>query len=134
MIGHSQPQSPPTVFSRNLLLAAASLTEVGNSCALLSVDRAGRILDCSPSVATMFGAHPGQIIGRRVAEFIPGLFRTGTSPSYDTRYLVYLCADGEWRRFDARDASGRRFAISLNLSRANTNGQESFQLNLRRFD
>lgn len=133
MMGQCQPQTASAVLDTDVLRAAAGLADAGNSCALLTLDRAGRILDCSHSVAAMFGAHPGQLVGRRIAEFVPGLFRAGSSPSYDTRYLVYLCSDGEWRRFEARDVSGRKFAVSLNLSRTTTGGQELFQLNLWRF-
>lgn len=72
------------------------------------------------------------MVGRQIPEFIDGLFLNGSSPSYSARHLVYLCSDGEWRRFQATDAQGAHFAVELNLLRIVTDGQEMFLLNVRR--
>jgi PAS domain S-box-containing protein len=99
---------------------------------MLRVDRMGRIRGSGASAENLFGASQARLIGRRISEFIAGLFLEGNSPSYNARYLAYLCADGEWRRFEARDTNGHMFSVEINLSRRVTDGQECFALNLRR--
>ena len=79
----------------------------------------------------LFGANQVGMIGRRISEFIAGLFLEGNSPSYNARYLAYLCVDGEWRRFVAKNTRGQEFAIEISLSRKITEGQEVFVLNFR---
>lgn len=111
--------------------AAANLVNGARHGALV-LDRLGRILSCGVAAERIFGANRVWLVGRCVSEFIDGLFLTGSSPSYNARYLVYLCADGEWRKFEARDADGHGFEVELNLSRVMTNGREMFLLNLRR--
>jgi PAS domain S-box-containing protein len=98
----------------------------------LILDRVGRILNCGTPAAKIFGASHLQLKGRWVADFVAGLFLAGSSPSYNTRYLVHLCTHGEWRKFEATNADGQRFLVELNLSRVMTDGQEIYLLNLRR--
>jgi len=64
--------------------------------------------------------------------FIADLFREGSSPSYDARYLAHLCADSEWRQFEAKDVRGSGFAVEINVSRRMADGREVFVLDLRR--
>jgi PAS domain S-box-containing protein len=101
-------------------------------CGTLVLDGMGRIRSCGAAGERIFGASQVRLIGRRISEFIAGLFLGVSSPSYNARYLVYLCADGEWRKFEAVDAEGHGFAVELNLSRMTTDGQEIFMLNVRR--
>jgi hypothetical protein len=98
----------------------------------LMLDRLGRILSSGGPAEKIFGAGRGRLMGRWISDFITGLLLGGNSPSYGARYLVHLCADGEWRRFEAKDAGGLMFTIELNLSRMATGGQEIFLLNVRR--
>lgn len=98
----------------------------------LIVDRVGRILSCGTPAENIFRAGHARLTGRKIPEFIDGLFLVGSSPSYSARHLVYLCSDGEWRRFQATDAQGGRFPVELNLSRIVTDGQEMFLVNVRR--
>lgn len=111
--------------------AAANLANKGEYGTLI-LDGWGRILSCGAPAEKIFGASHVRLMGRRISEFIAGLFLAGSSPSYNARYLVYLCADGEWRKFEATDDSGQGFAVELNLSRVTTDGQEIFLLNVRR--
>ena len=111
--------------------AATNLVNGAKHCTLV-LDRLGRILSCGAPAENIFGASQVRLVGRWISEFIGGLFLAGSSLSYNTRYLVYLCADGEWRKFEARDADGQGFKVELNLSRVTTDGQEMFLLNLRR--
>ena len=83
----------------------------------LVLDQYGRILSCSPSAERIFGTSQVAMLGRQVSEFVKGLFLSGSSPSYSARYLVHLCAGGDWRRFEARDASGQEFPVEINLAR-----------------
>ena len=83
----------------------------------LVLDQYGRILSCSPSAERIFGTSQGAMLGRQVSVFVKGLFLAGSSPSYSARYLVHLCAGGDWRRFEARDASGQEFPVEINLAR-----------------
>ena len=100
----------------------------------LVLDRLGRILSSGEPAENLFGAGRGRLMGRGISDFISGLLLGGNSPGYGARYLAYLCADGEWRRFEAKDASGLRFTVELNLSRMTTSGQEVFLLTVRRPD
>jgi hypothetical protein len=98
------------------------------------LDRVGRILSCGAPVERMFRASQVRMVGRRVSDFVAGLFLGGSSPSFSARYLVHLCADGVWRKFEAKDAEGRPLTVELSLSRITTDGQEMFLLNVRRPD
>jgi len=98
----------------------------------LIVDRVGKILSCGTPAEDVFRAGHSRLAGRQIPEFIDGLFLAGSSPSYSARHLVYLCSDGEWRKFQATDAQGIRFSVELNLSRIVTDGQEMFLVNVRR--
>lgn len=127
--------------SSTALRQAASKPEVIHAAAnpvngaqhgTLVLDRLGRILSCGAPAEKIFGASRIRLVGRWISEFIGGIFLAGSSPSYNTRYLVYLCADGEWRKFEAKDADGQAFRVELNLSRVTAEGQEMFLLNLRR--
>lgn len=129
MIGHdpglAQPAEPkPDMFR----VAANHHGEYGT----LIVDRVGRILSCGVPAENIFKAGHSRLVGRQIPEFIDGLFLAGSSPSYSARHLVFLCSDGEWRRFQATDAHGNRFPLELNLSRIVTDGQEMFLVNVRR--
>lgn len=94
-------------------------------------DRQGKIVGCGEAAEKVFGTSRIQLMGRRISEFIAGLHLGGSSPSFNARYLVHLCADGAWRKFEARIANGNTFAVELNLSRVVTDRQEVFVLNLR---
>jgi PAS domain S-box-containing protein len=83
----------------------------------LVLDQFGRILSCSPSAEQIFGISQVGMLGRLISEFVKGLFLAGSSPSYSARYLVHLCAGGDWRRFEARAASGQTFPIEVNIAR-----------------
>ena len=100
----------------------------------LILDRLGRILSCGTPAERIFGASQVRLIGKLISDFVSGLLLGGTSPSYSARYMVYLCADGEWRKYEARDAVGRAFAVELNLVRvaSTESDQEMFLLNVRR--
>ncbi|MCK9284008.1 MAG: PAS domain S-box protein [Rhodocyclaceae bacterium] len=110
--------------------AAIAPASPGDADALV-VDRAGRIVSCGGTAEQVFGARRPQLIGRRISEFVAGLFLGGSSPSYGERYLAYLCATGDWRKYEARDVKGRRIPVELHLSRTRAGGQESFLLRLR---
>jgi hypothetical protein len=97
----------------------------------LILDRVGRILSCGVPVVTMFGAGQAKLVGRRISDFITGLLLGGSSPSFSARHLVYLCGNGEWRRFDAKDVAGRGFPVELKLSQIVTDGRELLLLTLR---
>lgn len=109
-------------------VALANSTE----CCTLTLDSFGRIRGCCATAEEMFGANRVSLIGRPVSEFIDGFSRGQSSPSYGKRYLIYLCACNEWRRFEATDRGGRSFAVELNLFRTLEDGQEIFVLSLRR--
>lgn len=100
----------------------------------LILDRMGRILSCGTPAERIFGASQVRLIGHLISDFVAGLFLGGSSPSYNARYLVYLCADGEWRKFEAKDAAGQGFTVELNLARMATVSpdREMFLLNVRR--
>ena len=125
--------SRQTEAARNRFPSAAAAANV-TECAALTLDRLDRIRGCSGAAPEIFGASRVGRIGRPVSEFIDGLSRGRSSPSYGTRYLIYLCADSEWRRFEATDLGGHSFAIELNLFQTMEAGQETFGLSLRRPD
>lgn len=97
----------------------------------MTLDSLGRIRGCGVAAEELFKANRGSLIGRPVSEFIDGLSRGQSSPSYGARYLIYLCACSEWRRFEATGMGGRSFAVELNLFRPLEDGQEIFVLGLR---
>lgn len=120
-------------LKQDVFHAAANLVNRGDYCTLI-LDRVGRILSCGTPAERLLGDSQARLLGRHISEFVSGLFRDGSSPSFTARYLVYLCSDGDWRRFDAVDASGRAFAVELILARMASKGsdKEMFLLNLRR--
>ena len=131
MIGHSSAAEQQAGSKQDVTHAVANLANKDDYGTLI-LDRLGRILSCGAPAEKIFGASQVRLMGRRISEFIAGLFLAGSSPSYNARYLVYLCADGEWRTFAATDADGQGFAVEINLSRVMTDGQEIFLLNVRR--
>ncbi|MDP1612910.1 MAG: hypothetical protein Q8M11_17795 [Sulfuritalea sp.] len=118
---------------QDIFHAAANFVHRDDYCTLI-LDRLGRILSCGAPAERIFGASQVRLVGRFISDFVVGLFLDGSSPSYSARYLVYLCADGEWRRFEARDAAGQPLAVELNLARVATVSpdREMFLLNVRR--
>lgn len=104
--------------------------------ATLILDRLGRILSCGEPAAHLLGTRPARLMGNWISEFISGLFRAGSSPSYSARYLVHLCADGGWRRFQAVDGRGEAFLVEISLApmASNRSACEVFLLNLRRVE
>lgn len=131
MIGQSSAVQQQIGPKQDIFHAAANLENRGDYGTLI-LNGLGRISSCGAAGEKIFAASQVRLIGRQISEFISGLFLEGSSPSYNARYLVHLCADGEWRKFAAIDADGQRFAVELNLSRMMTDGQEIFILNLRR--
>ncbi|MCF8151001.1 MAG: PAS domain S-box protein [Sulfuritalea sp.] len=110
--------------------AEATLAGHGETGRLI-LDRLGRILSCGSPAERIFGANQVRLIGKRISEFIAGFGLSEHSPSFNQRYLVYLCADNAWRKFEATDSDGHRIAVELNLARVNTGGEEMFLLSVR---
>ncbi len=131
MIGQGLTALQQTGSTRGIFAAAANLLAEAE-CNALVLDRGGRILDCGEAAQNIFKASPVQLMGRCISDFIAGLSLGGSSPSYSARYLGYLCANGDWRKFDARDVGGQRFAVELSLSRMVSEGREVFALDVRR--
>ena len=125
--GGLQPADP----KQDLLRVAAALGN-GDEYGTLIVDRVGRIVSSGTPAAQIFRAGYAHMVGRQIPDFIDGVFLNGSSPSYSARHLGYLCSDGGWRTFQAKDARGVRFAVELNLSRVVTDGQEMYLVNVRR--
>ena len=103
-----------------------------NGYGTLIVDGLGRIHGCGAAVEALFGASPGRMIGRPISAFIVGILFDGNTPGETARQLAHLCADHDWRRFEALDAGGHGFPIETNVVRRMTDGQAVFVLNLRR--
>ena len=124
------------VESREGIFHAAATFEKRDDCGTLILDRLGRILSCGTPAERIFGASRVRLMGNLISDFVAGLFLGGSSPSYNARYLVHLCADGQWRKYEARDAGGNIFALELNLARMATadSDREMFLLNVRRPD
>ena len=133
MIDQSSTALRQTAPKQDMFDAAANFASRRQHGSLM-LDRLGRILSSGAPAEKIFGAGRGRLMGRWITDFITGLLLGGSSPSYGARYLVHLCADGEWRRFEAKDADGLMFTVELNLSRMMTSGQEIFLLNVRRSD
>lgn len=131
MIGQESQSLGYATANPELLHAAAELG-TSSGYGTLILDRFGSILSCGAPAEIIFGAGHARLVGRPISEFIASLFLRGTSPSYCARHLVYLCADDEWRRFEARDVTSRHFAVEAILSRMNVDGQEMFLLTVRR--
>jgi PAS domain S-box-containing protein len=102
------------------------------SHATLIVNGLGSICGCGAAVEDILGASRSRLIGKRVSGFIAGLFREGSSPSYNARYLAHLDTNSEWRQFEATDARGSRFVVEINVLRRMADGGEVFVLDLRR--
>ena len=124
----TQSQAAAGVELTHALADQESTVEHGT----LMLDRMGRILSCGKPVERLFGAGQARLMGRQISDFIAGVLLGGSSPSYRARYLVYLCADGGWRRFEAMDVHGHAVAVEVNVSQMIANGQEIFLLALRR--
>lgn len=131
MIGQEIVAPQRSAFRQDILGAAAAIASRGGYGTLV-LDSLGKILSCGEPAERMFGTSRGRLVGRGISEFIAGLFLDGSSPSYRARYLGYLCANGEWREFEAADADGHEFAVQLNLARMVTDGREIFVLTVRR--
>ena len=133
MGGQSATVQQAAGSTQDIYHAAANFAKRGEYGTLI-LDRLGRILSCGTPAERIFGASQIRLIGHLISDFVGGLFLGGSSPSYNARYLVYLCADGEWRKFEAKDAAGQVFTIELNLARLAmvSPDREMFLLNVRR--
>lgn len=118
---------------RDIFEVAATFERRGDYGTLI-LDRLGRIISCGTPVERLFGANRIRLAGHLISDFVAGLLPCGNSPSFNARYLVYLCADGRWRKYEATDAAGDMFAVELNLTRMATadSDRELFLLNVRR--
>lgn len=118
---------------QDMFHAVATFEKKGDYGTLI-LDRLGRIISCGTPAERIFGANRVRLIGELISDFVAGLFPGGSSPSFNTRYLVHLCADGKWRKYEARDGGGEAFAVELNLVRVTSSGPdpEMFLLNVRR--
>ena len=121
--------------TKDIYHAAATFEKKGDYGTLI-LDRLGRIISCGTPAERIFGASRIRLVGKLISDFVAGLILGGSSPSFNTRYLVHLCADGKWRKYEARDGAGEAFAVELNLARVATASadQEMFLLNVRRPD
>jgi PAS domain S-box-containing protein len=131
MLGRTSTTLHQAEAARDMFLSATALATKTESVTM-TLDGLGRIRSCGRAAAEMFGANRVSLIGRPVSEFIDGLSRGRSSPSYGARYLIHLCACNEWRRFEATGKGGRSIAVELNLYRTLEDGQEIFVLSLRR--
>lgn len=131
MIGHGVVGMQQDGLKPDMFHAGANLVNGGEYGSLV-LDGMGRIRSCGATGERVLGASQLGLVGRPISDCIAGLHLGGSSPSYAARYLVYLCGEGEWRRFEAVDAGGQRFPVELNLSRLMRGGQETFLLNVRR--
>lgn len=131
MIGQDSSTRQQVGAKPGVFEVAAAIAN-GNEYGTLILDSQGRIRSCGATAEEMLGESQLLLSGRRISTFIADLLLGGNSPSYSARYLVYLCAEGEWRKFEAMDARGQVFAVELNLSRMFANGQEVFLLCMRR--
>ena len=102
----------------------------GKQCTLM-LDRRGRICGSGVAVESLFGEGSGRLMGRRISELVVGILFDGNSPGDDARQLLRLCADKEWRKFEALHAHGHVFDIEIYLSRWMSDSWEKFVLNLR---
>lgn len=135
-MGAQIPAVPRQVDTKQDIFDIAAHFERKHDYATLILDRLGRILSCGTPAESIFGARKVRMIGNLISDFVAGLIPGGSSPSFNTRYLVHLCADGEWRKYEARDTAGAAFAVELNLTRMVTasSEKEMFLLNVRRPD
>lgn len=118
---------------QDIFHAAANLAGADRYGTFL-LDGIGIVRSCGAAGAELFGIRHEQLIGRRISDFIGGLFRAGSSPSFCARYLLHLCAADQWQAFAAKDADGCGFTVELRLSQVMTERQGSFLLNVRRTD
>lgn len=131
MIGQGLAALQQTGSTQAILAGAANLA-TDDEAGTLILDRGGRVLACGEVAEQIFKANPVHLVGRRISDFVAGLSPGRSSPSYSARYLDYLCTNGEWRNFDAKDARGQRFMVELVLSRGVAEGREVFVLTARR--
>lgn len=133
MLGRASNTLRSSNSGRGILPIAANSVNSAEY-ATISIDRLGRICNCCSAAAQIFGVSQARLSERPVSEFIPDLFREGSSPSYRVRYLAYLFATHDWRIFQARDAGGRAFVVELRVFRPPEGGEDLHVLELRRLD
>jgi len=121
------------VESKQDMFDAVANFEKKGDYGTLILDRLGRIISCGTPAERIFASSRVRLMGSLISDFVAGLLLCGSSPSFNTRYLVHLCADGQWRKYEARDAAGRPFGVELSLSRMATAGtdREMFLLSVR---
>jgi hypothetical protein len=115
------PVTPPS---------ATSPADSGERCALM-LDRRGTICGSGVAAETLFGESPGRLMGRRISELVVGILFDGNSPGDDARQLLRLCADKEWRKFEALHEHGHVFGVEICVSRWMSDSWEKFVLNFR---
>ena len=124
-MGGQIPAGLQQVKSKQDEFHAAATLEKKQDSGTLILDRLGRILSCGTPAERIFGANRVRLMGKLISDFVSGLLLGGSSPSFNTRYLVHLCAEGEWRKYEAKDAAGQAFAVELKLTRMATASSKS---------
>jgi hypothetical protein len=118
-------------------ISIVAIPDAGASCVdksghdTLIVDGTGRIHGCTATMEDLFGTAQGQLVGRPISMFIAGILLEGSSPEDNVRQLTRLCAESDWRKFEAVDVLRRSFSVEIYVSRTITGGQEVFALSFR---
>ena len=97
----------------------------------LVLDRRGVIVSCSDAGVRLFGGDSGDLEGNVIGALISNITPSDAPPSFNARYMAYLCRVGNWRRFQAVDVYGRRFPIEVYLSKVKIESDDMFLVNMR---
>lgn len=97
----------------------------------LVLDRRGVVVGCSDSGVRIFGGDYDDLEGNAIGALIANIAPSDAPPSFNVRYMAYLCRVGRWRRFNAVDVYGKRFAVEILLSKMDVENDEMYLLNLR---
>ncbi|MFP5410987.1 MAG: PAS domain S-box protein [Gammaproteobacteria bacterium] len=91
-------------------------SQAGIELAVLNLDDAGVIHDCSQSCLQIFGYRPDELLGSHVSRLLPQLPGSGlVQEGRIHARLAYLCHCGI--AFQARHRDGRHFASELFINR-----------------
>ena len=97
----------------------------------LVLDRRGVVVSCSDSGVRIFGGDYEDLEGSAIGALISNIAPSDAPPSFNARYMAYLCTAANWRRFQAVDVYGQRFPVEIFLSKMKLESDEMYLLSLR---
>lgn len=97
----------------------------------LILNQSGQVRLCSLAAGQLFGYEISRVIDMHISALIPDLPLRGNTPGYNLAFAHFSPSGTRWRRFHGRDATGRRFPLSVAIDYLTLDRGRGFVLNIQ---